>query len=62
MVKFYQGAISPFTPQTCIYSPSCSEYMIQGIKKYGGFKGLLLGTKRILRCRPGKKGGFDPVP
>lgn len=46
----------------CMFQPTCSEYTEQAVKKHGTFKGLSLGVRRILRCRPGSKGGFDPVP
>lgn len=50
------------TRSHCIYFPTCSEYAIQAIEKYGAFKGSLLSIKRILRCHPFAKGGYDPVP
>jgi hypothetical protein len=63
LLKIYQKFISPMkrTP-TCIYYPCCSEYAIQAIEKYGSGKGIFLATKRILRCHPFHKGGYDPVP
>ncbi len=48
--------------RVCIFIPSCSAYAIQAIEKYGAFKGMFLACKRILRCNPFGKGGFDPVP
>jgi len=60
-IKIYQKAISPFYPLRCRFTPTCSEYTIQALKKYGVFKGLYLGIKRIARCRPSCKGGFDPL-
>ena len=62
LVWFYQKCISPLLPKSCIFYPSCSSYMIEAIKKFGIFKGIALGTRRIIRCRPGQEGGFDPVP
>ncbi|MBP1630439.1 MAG: hypothetical protein H6Q15_1332 [Bacteroidetes bacterium] len=62
LIKFYQGAISPHTPSSCRYLPTCSEYSIQAIKKYGPIKGGWLALKRILRCNPWGGSGFDPVP
>ena len=62
LVVFYQKCISPLNPPTCIYTPTCSQYMIDAIKKHGVIKGISLGSKRILRCVPWEKGGFDPVP
>lgn len=63
MLHIYQKYISPMkrTP-SCIYTPSCSEYAVQAIKKYGAWKGGFLAVKRILRCHPFHKGGYDPVP
>ena len=64
MLNFYQKRISPifrYFGVNCKYYPSCSEYMKQAILKYGPFKGLCLGTKRILRCNPFSKGGYDPL-
>lgn len=64
LIKGYQKTISPLLKQVgvnCKYYPSCSEYMIQAIRKYGCLKGLYLGTKRILRCHPFAKGGYDPL-
>ena len=49
-------------PSVCRYSPTCSNYMIDVIERFGVIKGLYLGTRRILRCHPFSKGGFDPVP
>lgn len=62
LVYIYKFLISPLLPNTCIYTPTCSTYMIVAIKRFGVIKGTWLGIKRIMRCRPGKKGGFDPVP
>ena len=62
LIRFYQGAISPSLGKNCIYTPTCSEYTIEAIKEHGAIKGCVLGFKRILRCRPGKIGGYDPVP
>lgn len=63
MLHIYQKYISPMkrTP-SCIYYPSCSEYAVQAITKYGAWKGGFLAVKRILRCHPFHKGGYDPVP
>lgn len=61
-VKFYRKRISPLKPPVCIYVPSCSAYMLEAVQKFGVVKGTALGIKRILRCVPWKKGGFDPVP
>lgn len=61
VIKFYQRAISPHLSKNCKYIPTCSEYTIQAIEKYGFFKGTYKGIKRILRCNPFSKGGYDPV-
>jgi putative membrane protein insertion efficiency factor len=62
MIKFYKKYISPGTGAHCIYIPTCSEYAMDAINEYGAIKGVYMGIKRILRCRPGKQGGYDPVP
>ncbi|MEH0158055.1 membrane protein insertion efficiency factor YidD [Limibacter armeniacum] len=61
-VKFYQLMISPWLPQSCRYTPTCSQYMIEAIKKHGPLKGTKLGLKRIGRCHPWGGSGYDPVP
>lgn len=62
-VKFYKRYISPMkrTP-SCKYIPTCSQYAIEALQKYGPLKGSFLAVKRILRCNPFSKGGYDPVP
>jgi putative membrane protein insertion efficiency factor len=62
IVKLYQWALSPFLPRACRFHPTCSEYAILSIKKFGLFKGMFFSTKRILRCNPFSPGGRDPVP
>jgi len=62
LIKVYQIGISPLLPKSCRYYPTCSHYAIEAINKYGAFKGCLLALKRILRCHPFHKGGYDPVP
>lgn len=61
-VLFYKKGISPFLPGACRFQPTCSEYMIEALKKHGIIKGLYLGIKRILRCHPWGGSGLDPVP
>jgi putative membrane protein insertion efficiency factor len=61
-VKFYQWVISPMIGPSCRYTPTCSVYSIQALKKHGPFKGLWLATKRILSCNPWGGSGYDPVP
>ena len=63
MIRFYRKYISPLKKHgVCIYTPTCSQYAIEAIEKYGALKGSYLTTKRILRCNPFAKGGYDPVP
>lgn len=61
-IVFYQTCISPFTPATCRFTPTCSEYARQALKKHGPIKGLWLAIWRILRCNPWGGSGYDPVP
>ncbi|MBR5062220.1 MAG: membrane protein insertion efficiency factor YidD [Prevotella sp.] len=61
-IKFYQNCISPFTPPSCRFTPTCSEYARQAITKHGPIKGLGLAIWRILRCNPWGGSGYDPVP
>lgn len=61
-IRFYQVAISPYTPPACRFTPTCSEYAIQALRKHGPFKGLALAIWRILRCNPWGGSGYDPVP
>lgn len=62
LIRFYQLAISPWLPPSCIYTPSCSKYGYEAISKYGVFKGGWLTLKRLARCAPWGAGGYDPVP
>jgi uncharacterized protein len=62
LIRFYQAAISPYLMPSCRYTPSCSAYGIEAIKKYGARKGGWLTLKRLLRCHPWGGSGFDPVP
>ena len=62
LVKFYRVAISPHRPPCCNYIPTCSQYALEALEKYGALKGGWLAFKRILRCHPFCKGGYDPVP
>lgn len=61
LIRFYQLAISPYLPNSCRYTPSCSQYTLEAIDRYGAIKGTFMGAKRILRCHPFAKGGYDPV-
>ncbi len=63
MIRFYQKYLSALKGRsTCKYTPTCSQYAVEAIEKYGAFKGGLMGLWRILRCNPFSKGGYDPVP
>ena len=61
-ILFYKKYISKALPPACRFTPTCSEYMYEAIRRYGAGKGLFIGIKRILRCNPFSKGGYDPVP
>lgn len=60
LVRCYQWTISPLLGPCCRFQPTCSTYMIQAVKRYGFWRGLLLGVRRILRCHPWHPGGYDP--
>ena len=62
LIKFYRVFISPLLGSNCRHTPTCSEYGIIALKKYGVFKGTFLTAKRIIKCNPLFKGGYDPVP
>lgn len=62
IIRFYQGAISPYLMPSCRYEPSCSVYGVEAIRKYGPFKGGWLTLKRLARCQPWGGSGYDPVP
>ncbi len=62
LLIFYKRAISPGLPNSCKFYPTCSQYAYEAIERYGVVKGIFLGAKRLLRCNPFSKGGFDPVP
>jgi uncharacterized protein len=62
LLKIYKGAISPYLPRACRYTPTCSEYGIEALKKHGPIKGSLLTLKRVSRCHPWGGHGHDPVP
>ncbi|MCI6172677.1 MAG: membrane protein insertion efficiency factor YidD [Clostridiales bacterium] len=61
-IRFYQKHISPYKGYRCPYTPSCSQYGLEAIERYGPLKGGLLALWRILRCNPFSHGGYDPVP
>lgn len=60
-LRFYKAAISPFLPPACRFTPTCSEYAQEAVRKYGALRGVWMGTRRLLRCHPFHKGGYDPV-
>lgn len=62
LIRFYQRKISPMTPAACRYRPTCSQYTLEAIQKYGIVRGGWMGTRRISRCHPFHPGGYDPVP
>ncbi len=61
IIRFYQIALSPFLPSTCRYTPTCSTYSVQALRKYGLLKGGFLALKRILSCNPWGGSGKDPL-
>jgi uncharacterized protein len=61
IVKVYKYLISPILPGSCRFVPSCSEYAIEALRKYGALRGTYLSAKRVARCHPLHPGGFDPV-
>ncbi|MCI6232899.1 MAG: membrane protein insertion efficiency factor YidD [Selenomonas sp.] len=62
LIRFYRAAISPLFLPSCRYVPTCSAYAMEAIGKYGAWRGGWMAVKRILRCHPFHKGGYDPVP
>ena len=62
LIWFYRTCISPLKPPTCRFTPTCSQYAVEAIKKHGPFKGGWLALRRILRCHPFGGSGYDPVP
>jgi putative membrane protein insertion efficiency factor len=62
LIRGYQRLISPLFPPSCRFLPTCSQYTLEAVKKYGAIKGVWLGIKRISKCHPLHPGGHDPVP
>ena len=60
-LRLYKTYVSPFLPPSCRFTPTCSEYAMQSVEKYGVFRGTWMSFKRILRCQPFCTGGYDPV-
>ena len=61
-IRFYQKFISPLTPSSCRYTPTCSQYAVEALRKHGPLKGMYLAVRHILRCHPWGGHGYDPVP
>lgn len=62
LVRGYQRFVSPYTLPTCRFYPSCSAYAVEAIQRHGPWRGVVLATRRLLRCHPFHPGGYDPVP
>lgn len=62
LIRGYQIFLSPLKPRSCRFYPTCSAYALEAVQKYGPFKGSYLAIKRILKCHPYHKGGYDPLP
>lgn len=62
LIRLYQRYISPLSGNNCRYTPTCSQYTLEAIRRYGAGRGLWLGVRRLMRCHPFSPGGHDPVP
>ena len=62
LIQFYRRFISPLTPPSCRFTPTCSEYALEAFRTHGFFAGLFLSVRRVLRCNPFCRAGYDPVP
>ncbi|GAB3562091.1 membrane protein insertion efficiency factor YidD [Spirosoma luteolum] len=62
LVRAYQAVLSPYLPNACRYTPTCSQYMIEAVRRHGAWRGGWLGLKRMSRCHPWGGHGYDPVP
>ena len=62
IIKVYQNTLSPLLGKNCRFTPTCSQYTIEAVQEYGCLKGIWIGIKRIIRCNPLFKGGYDPMP
>ena len=60
-LRFYKRWISPLLPSACRFHPTCSEYMLEAVHRYGVWRGVWMGVKRLGRCHPFQEGGYDPV-
>lgn len=61
LLRAYKAGLSPLLPSACRFHPTCSDYMREAVERYGAWRGLLLGVKRLFKCHPLHPGGFDPV-
>jgi uncharacterized protein len=61
-LRFYKAQISPALPPACRYTPTCSEYAIEAVERYGAWRGSAMAVRRVLSCNPFARGGYDPVP
>lgn len=61
MLRLYKQFVSPMLPSACRFAPTCSEYMMEAVERYGVARGLGMGLKRLCRCHPFHRGGYDPV-
>jgi hypothetical protein len=62
LLRLYQGILSPLLPAACRFEPTCSAYAVEAVRRHGAWRGSWLALRRLLRCRPGQPGGWDPVP
>lgn len=62
LIRFYQRTISPSIGAQCRYQPTCSQYALEAVERFGALRGGWMGVRRIARCHPGRAGGYDPVP
>ncbi len=61
-LRFYKAQVSPALPPACRYSPTCSEYAIEAVERYGAWRGTIMALRRVISCNPFARGGYDPVP